>query len=333
MSKNLAAIMLNEAKRFGYGYVFWHVMKKLTGSHYADSMMQSYYQAHADKLSRLSRDKLIRYLSRLYKDITGDSLNLSAPEDYNQKIQWLKIYDNSEIKTPLSDKYAVREWITRKIGSEYLVPLLGVWDNPESVDFASLPSRFCLKANHGSGMNLVILEKSSFDIPSAVKEMRKWLAAPYGIACYEPQYFRIPRKIIAEEYIEQADGDLVDYKIHCFDGRPRIIQVIGSRDLKAHTALEAFYSPDWVRNDLMYHTYEQYPHELERPEFLDDMLKIAGILSDGFRYVRVDLYHVNGSIKFGEMTFTPACGLSRWPSRESAKTVGDMIRIGDSNEA
>ena len=332
MSKNLAVTMLNDAERFGCGYMLWHVMKKLTGSHYADSMMQSYYQAHADKLSRLGQDKLIRYLSRLYYAVTGDTLNLSAPEDYNQKIQWLKIYDNSEIKTPLSDKYAVREWITSKIGSEYLVPLLGVWDNPEDIDFTSLPSRFCLKANHGSGMNIVVRDKSSLDTARSIKTMRKWLAVPYGVYGYEPQYFKIPRKIIAEEYIEQSDGDLVDYKIHCFDGRPGIIQVIGSRDLKAHTALEAFYSPEWVRNDLMYHTYRQYPHELERPAFLDDLLKTAAVLSEGFKYVRVDLYHVNGRVKFGEMTFTPACGFSRWPSRESAKAAGDMIKIGDTHE-
>ncbi len=290
-------------------------------------MLQKYYQAHAEKLCSLSQDELIRYVSRLYNVITGDTLNLSSPEDYNQKIQWLKIYDNSEIKSPLSDKYAVREWIARKIGSEYLVPLLGVWDKPEDINFSALPSRFCLKANHGSGMNIVVRDKSSLDVTSAVKKMRKWLAAPYGIAGYEPQYFRIPRKIIAEEYIEQSDGDLADYKIHCFDGRPGIIQVIGSRDHKAHTALEAFYSPEWVRNDLMYHTYEQYPNELERPAFLEELLNIAGSLSEGFRYVRVDLYHVHGSVKFGEMTFTPAYGMSRWPSRESAKTAGEMIKI------
>ena len=332
MSKNLTAIMHDEAERFGCGYVFWHIVKKFTGSHYADFMMQKYYQPHADKLAHLSQDELARYLSRLYKAITGDTLNLAAPEDYNQKIQWLKIYDNSEIKTPLSDKYAVREWITRKIGSEYLVPLLGVWDKPEDVNFDSLPSRFCLKANHGSGMNLVVRDKASLDIESALRTMHQWLARPYGVQGYEPQYFRIPRKIIAEEYIEQSDGDLVDYKIHCFDGRPGIIQVIGSRDLTAHTALEAFYSPKWVRNDLMYHTYEQYPHELERPDFLDDMLKIAATLSEDFRYVRVDLYHVNGSIKFGEMTFTPAGGFGKWASEESSMTAGDMIRIGDSHE-
>ena len=327
MRKGLHKRLLYEAERFGCGHVFWHIVKKLTGSDYADAMMQKHYQAHADKLCRLSQDELIRYLSRLYNVVTGDTLNLSAPANYNQKIQWLKIYDNQAIKTPLSDKYQVREWAAGKIGSEHLVPLLGVWDKPEDVDFDSLPSRFCLKANHGSGMNLVVRDKSSLDIPSSIKTMRRWLAAPYGIAGYEPQYFGIPRKIIAEEYIEQSDGDLVDYKIHCFGGKAGIIQIIGSRDHKAHTALEAFYSPEWVRNDLMYHTYEQYPEDTARPDYLDDMLSIAETLSEGFRYVRVDLYYVNGCIKFGEMTFTPACGFSKWPSEESSRTTGDMIAI------
>ena len=332
MRKNLSKVISFEAERFGYGYVFWHIIKKLTGSSHADIMMRKYHLSFLDKLSRFSHDELVRCLSELYNVVTGDTLNLSNPENYNQKIQWLKVYDNLEIKTPLSDKYQVREWITRKIGSEYLVPLLGVWDCPEEIDFDALPSRFCLKANHGSGMNIVVRDKSSLDIKPLLWTLRQWLAAPYGIGGYEPQYFRIPRKIIAEEYIEQPDGDLADYKIHCFDGRPGIIQVIGSRDLKAHTALEAFYSPDWVRNDLMYHTYEQYPDELARPVFLDEMLNVAGILSEGFRYVRVDLYHVNGSIKFGEMTFTPACGFGKWQSEDSNRTAGNMIRIGGSHE-
>lgn len=332
MRKNLAARIFFKAEYFGYSYIFWRIIHKLTGSDYADAMTQKYLVAHAEKLSRLSQEELIRYISKFYKVITGDTLNLSDPKDYNQKIQWLKIYDNLAVKTQLSDKYAVREWTTSKIGSKYLVPLLGVWNSPEEIDFGAMPPRFCLKANHGSGMNIVVRDKSSVDVTSAVKKMRRWLAAPYGVMSYEPQYFGIPRKIIAEEYIEQSDGDLVDYKIHCFDGRPGIIQVIGSRDFEKHTALEAFYSPEWVRNDLMYHTYTQYPHELERPDFLDDMLKIAAALSEGFKYVRVDLYCVNGSIKFGEMTFTPAAGTGRWPSRESARIAGDMIKTGGSNE-
>ena len=327
MRKSLTETLRYEAEHFGYGYVWWHIVRKFTGSHHADMTMRRYYREYADRLSRMPLDEQIRYLSELYNFRTGDTLNLSAPANYNQKIQWLKIYDNLPIKTPLSDKFQVRDWVADKIGNEYLVPLLGAWDRAEDVDFDALPSRFCLKANHGSGWNIVVRDKVSLDIPSAIWKMRLWLATPYGVDGYEPQYFSIPRKIIAEEYIEQSDGDLVDYKIHCFDGRPGIVQVIGSRDHKAHTALEAFYSPDWVRNDLMYHTYDQYPNELARPECLDDLLKIAGTLSEGFRYVRVDLYYVKGSIKFGEMTFTPACGMGKWANEESNRIAGGMIRI------
>ena len=324
MFKRLPARLFREVKYFGVDYLLLHILQKFTRSEYA---LKRCGELNLEHVRSFSTEKLKNYVSELYYSHTGEKLNLEAPENYNQKIQWLKIFDNQKIKCPLSDKYLVREWVSSKIGREYLVPLLGVWDNPDEINFADLPDSFCLKANHGSGMNLAVRDKSKLDIPQAIKKMHRWLMQTYGLHGYEPQYFNIPRKIIAEEFIEQSDGDLVDYKIHCFDGKPGIIQVIGSRDLVKHTAYEAFFSSEWERNDLMYHTYAQYEITPEKPDFLDDLLKIAGILSEGFKYVRVDLYYVQGHIKFGEMTFTPACGFSKWLSQENNKVVGDMIRL------
>ena len=327
MNRSLREKLCFEAKRFGAGCALWQIIRKATGSYYAASAMGRYYEKHIHFLRSLSEGELIRYVSDLYTFKTGDTLNIKAPENYNQKIQWLKIYDNLPIKCPLSDKYKVREWVSEKIGDKYLVPLLGVWDNPDEIDFAALPERFCLKANHASGTNIIVRDKSALDTHGAKRTMRTWLNTPFGVNMYEPNYFDIPRKIISEKFIEQMDGDLADYKIHCFDGEPGIIQVIGGRDFHTHTAREAFFSPDWTRNDLMYHTYEQYKDTPERPDSLDEMLNVAAKLSAGFKYVRVDLYSLNEGVKFGEMTFYPMGGCGTWASEQSNKTVGDMIRI------
>lgn len=330
MNRTLPERMINDAKRFGIGLVFWRMVKKFTRgsvSDYAYTRIEALHRKHVDYLRSLSHEELSRYIEALYHFKTGRKLDIKHPESYNEKLQWLKLHDDTEIKSTLSDKYAVREWIRENIGSDYLVPLLGVWDNPESIDFDALPQRFFLKATHDSGMNIAVRDKSTLSIHEVRRVMRKWLARTYGIEGYEPQYFDIPHRIAAEEYISQEDGNLVDYKIHCFDGVPKIIQIIGDRDLKLHTAREAFFSPEWERNDLMYHTYEQYSDTPSRPEFLDDMLKVATKLSAGFKYVRIDLYHVKDRIKFGEMTFTPACGFGKWSSEENNIAVGRMIRL------
>ena len=142
------------------------------------------------------------------------------------------------------------------------------------------------------------------------------------------QYKNIPHKILADKYIEQIDGSLLDYKIHVFGGEPKIIQVIGNRDLVNHTGEEAFFDLNWQPQDLMYHTYDMYEKMPTRPDTLEEMLRIAKVLGTDFRYVRVDLYDINGKILFGEMTFTPASGFGKWRKYETDCSVGSWINIG-----
>ncbi|MEQ2678569.1 ATP-grasp fold amidoligase family protein [Enterocloster citroniae] len=261
---------------------------------------------------RLNEEQKRVELKNWYFKQTGEKLDLECPKNFNQKIQWLKIYDNVPEKSILSDKYLVRNWVREKIGEKYLISLYGVWSNADDIDFKIIPKPFVLKSNHGSGMNLIINEKYKFNENRLRKVADRWLKTPYDMSGMEQQYYTITRRIIAEKFIVQKDGNLMDYKIHCFNGEPQFIQVIGDRNLELHTAKECYFDLKWNRNNSLYNTYQQYEVPPKKPECLHEMLEIASCLSKGFIYVRVDLYIIEEGIKFGEMTFTPASGIGKW---------------------
>ena len=254
-----------------------------------------------------------RLLKIWYWMKTGENLDLENPRTFNEKIQWIKLYDSTPLKTRLADKYLVREWIREKIGEEYLVPLLGVWNCFDDIDFDSLPDQFALKCNHGSGWNMIVKDKSSFDRNEAKKKFDKWMKTNFAFyAGLELQYNDIRPKIIAEQYLEQIDQNLYDYKISVFHGEPKIIWVIGDRDLEHHKGKKAFFDLNWEVLELMDPSYGNFDVLPQKPVNLDEMLNIAKTLGENFTYVRVDLYNLSGKIVFGEMTFTPASGKGKW---------------------
>lgn len=281
------------------------------------------------RYKNLTEEKKACKLMKWYLKCTGCKLDLNNVRSFNEKIQWLKLHDNQEIKTVLSDKFLVREWVSKKIGEQYLIPIYAVWEKEQEFDFSYLPEQFVLKANHGSAMNWIVTQKAALDEKKTKRMLKRWLKTPYDLSGLEQQYFNISRRIVVEKYVEQSDGGLVDYKIHCFNGVPRIVQVIGERDLLTHTAKEAFFDLKWKRVPYMYNTYTQYDenHEPYIPECFDEMLNIAKTLSDGFAYVRVDLYVLTDGIKFGEMTFTPASGIGKWTDYTLNEMVGNWIDL------
>ncbi|WP_051192170.1 ATP-grasp fold amidoligase family protein [Butyrivibrio sp. VCB2001] len=258
---------------------------------------------------------------------SDQQLDIESPKTFNEKIIYLELNDDSDLKSILSDKVLVRDWVAERVGNQYLIPIIGgPWKNAEEIDFSCLPSRFVIKANHGSGFVIVVEDKDRVNKSDIKKVVNAWMKSLFGWKGPEPHYFSIDRKVFAEEYISQ-EGGIKDYKIHCFSGKPTIIQVIGERNMITHEAKEAFFDVDWNRNDCMYHTFTQYEKAPEKPEKLDEMLDIAAKLSEGFDYVRVDLYLTYGNIKFGEMTFTPAVGRGNWISYKNNRSVGDLIDI------
>ena len=266
-------------------------------------------------------------LKEWYKMLGGHD-DLDDPKSFNGKIQWLKIHDATPLKTKLADKYLVREWIKEKIGEKYLIELLGVYSGFSEIDFDKLPKQFVIKANHGSGMNIVVKDKMALNMKYVEKEITDWMNIVFGFEGMEIHYFDMPRKILVEKYIEEMNGNLFDYKIYCFNGEPKYIQVMGNRDFDKHTANEMFFDLDWNKMPF-HHTQPEFELVVERPNKLKELIYVAKVLCEGFKYVRVDLYIINNEVKFGEMTFTPANGMGKWNPPEANYELGKLIALED----
>lgn len=263
-------------------------------------------------------------LTDWYFETTGERLDLNNPKTFNEKIQWLKLYDSTPLKTKLADKYLVRDWVKEKIGEEYLIPLLGVWDRAEDIDFDKLPNQFVLKCNHGCAYNIIVKDKSKLNINKTKEQLNKWMMEDYSFKNgFEMQYSDITPKIIAEEYMETKNG-LTDYKVWCFNGEVYYIQYISEREKYYKMA---FFDKNWDRQDFI-SNHKALNYDIAKPKNLDKLIELSEILSNEFKYVRVDFYILDdGSIKFGEMTFTPASGILNWQPKSKNLELGDLINL------
>jgi len=256
-------------------------------------------------------------------------LNLDNPQTYNEKIQWIKLYDRNPRYTQLSDKYEVRKYIADKAGEQYLVPMFGIWDNVSDIVFDDLPNQFVLKCTHDCGSTVICRDKSQHDIKKTKRKLEKKLKQNFYLRSREWQYKDIKPRIIAEEYLENSTDELYDYKIWCFGGEPHCIQFLCDRKTRLKMA---FYDTDWNLLPYVYN-FERNTKKVSKPVNLDEMLQVAKTVSQGFSFVRVDLYSLNdGSVKFGEMTFTPISGVALWSPPEYDLAIGEMIKLPGSDE-
>lgn len=243
----------------------------------------------------------------------------------NEKIQWLKLYDDDPRKTRLADKYLVREYVKEKIGEEYLIPLLGVWDSFDEIDFGKLPDRFVLKTNHGSGSNLIVKDKSKMDKEKAKEFFDKWMNTDFAYQNgFELHYHGIPRKIIAEKFLESQDEDLTDFKFMCFDGHISFIWVDTGR---FHEHKRNLYDRDYHLLPVKIAYKNDLNRYIEKPENFDIMIRLAEKLASGFPLVRVDFYNIRGKIFFSEMTFTSTSGYDVPDSHAWNLEQGQKIRL------
>lgn len=274
--------------------------------------------------SRIKPEQYPQELEKWFLKNAGYELDLENPRTFNQKIQWQKLYDATPLKTRLTDKYLVRDWVKGKIGDQYLVPLLGVWNDFSEINFSLLPSKFVLKCTHGSGWNVLVADRSSFDRKAAARKINKWMASNFAFCLgLELQYRDIVPRIIAEEFIENNGNPPDDYKIFCFGGKPMFVEYLTGRNRGMKVA---FFDADWQRIRFPY-AYEQYGGTVAKPQKFEQMLALAATLSAGFSFVRVDFYVLeNGDIKFGEMTFTPASGCCALPYPLDCKW-GELINL------
>lgn len=258
-------------------------------------------------------------------------LNLSNPDTVGAKIQWIKKYGHLERYTDLVDKYKVTEYVSNKIGDKYLPKIYGVYSVSSEINLESLPEKFVLKCNHGSGEVFICKNKRKISNKGWInikKKLDKWMAINFYDVTKERQYKDIKRKIICEEYLEDDSGSLKDYKIYCFNGKPEYISV----NVNSHTTQLTvdYFDLDWNKYDEFNCIGEKNSLiEINRPENLSEMIKIAEILSKNFTYVRVDLRSVNGKTYFGELTFTSSNGTCPFKNREKEKQIASLIDLNN----
>jgi glycosyltransferase len=254
----------------------------------------------------------------------GKECNFDNPQTYSEKLQWLKIYDRNPLYTQLVDKYEVRKFIEERIGSEHLIPCLGVWDHFDEIDFNKLPNQFVLKCTHDSGGLIICKDKSTLDLKQARKKIEHCLKRNYFLNHREWPYKDVKPRIIAEEYtVDESGYELKDYKIFCFNGEPKAMFI--ATDRGTDTKFDFF---DTEFHHLPFtNGHPNADKEIKKPENFDEMLRIAGILSKGMPEVRVDLYNVNGKILFGEMTFFHWSGLMPFEPEEWDYKFGSWIEL------
>jgi hypothetical protein len=269
----------------------------------------------------------VEFLSDWYREIIGKRLDLEHPRTFNEKIQWMKLYDSTPLKTRLADKYLVRDWVAEKIGPEYLIPLLGVWDSFDEIDFNELPNQFVLKANHGCGWNIIVKDKSRFNKEEARRNFDYWMRMNFAYcAGLELHYRNIPPKIIVEKYMEDENKQLVDYKFYCFEGKPYFIEFLSDRFEQGGFKC-TMYDLEWNPTGWTPEALHEPCNIVTKPKNLTKMIYLAKMLCFDFHYVRVDFYSLDEKVYFGEMTFTPMSGLGRFKPKEWDLKLGEMIKL------
>lgn len=272
-------------------------------------------------------DKL--FLEMLYYVEMGKKLDLNNPTTMNEKLQWLKLYNRNPLYVTIVDKLKVKDYIREKIGDEYIVKTLGVWETPDDIDFNILPGKFVLKTNHSGGNTGVVIckDKNIFDFNSAKIKLEKSLKSDIYKNYREWPYKDVDKKIFAEELLEdKGGGELVDYKFYCFNGYVDSVMLCIDRQIGSPKFY--FFDRDW--NLRRYNKRgKEAPSDftLPKPCNMDKMFEMASELSKGIPFARVDLYNVNDKIYFGEMTFFPASGLDCNRLPETDLYFGNMINL------
>ncbi len=255
-------------------------------------------------------------------------LNLKNPRHLNDKLQWMKFNYRFPLQTIVSDKYLVRDYVEKKIGTEYLIPLYGNWFRFDDIDFDTLPEQFVLKCNHDSGGLAICKEKKTFDKENAKKIINKSLKDNFFYIGREYQYKNIIPRIICERFISDNGNVPKDYKIYCFNGKPDVILVCKDRFRNdSHKAQYFYFDQNWNFMPLNKGDKLLKTPNIERPKNLDKMLSIARKLSEDFIFARIDLYNIDGKIYFGEITLTPNSGFDPDITEETDLYFGNKLEI------
>lgn len=259
---------------------------------------------------------------RCYREV-GYFPNIDNPKTFNEKINWLKLYYQNDILTRCVDKYEFKKYIKEQLGDGYTVPLLGVWDNANDIDISKLPDKFVLKVNWSSYQNFIVTDKNKFDFDFAKSRINYWML-PWINAYFSSFYWaykNVAPKVIAEEYIEQADGKLNDYKFYCFNGSPEYLYIVDEGFSKSRPLC-------WdVDSNHIYKINNGKIDSPKQPQTMSEMLEIAKKLAKPFPFVRVDLYETQGKVYVGELTFYPGNGFNKFSPKSLDIELGKLLDL------
>lgn len=266
------------------------------------------------------------FVKGMYRCCMDRELDLEDPKLYTEKLQWLKLYDHRPEYTTLVDKFAVKQYVAEKIGTEYVIPLLGVWDRAEDIDFDALPRQFVLKTTHDSGSVVVCKDKAALNIPAARRKLKHYLKRRYYDCNREWPYKHVKPRIIAEAYMEDSrQGELRDYKFFTFGGEPKVLYIAQGRGRGEPTVADFF---DMEFNHLPFTIdHDTAPVPPEKPRCFEEMKRLAAQLSAGTPQLRVDFYEVDGKVYFGEMTFFHCSGWEAFHPESWDRTFGDWVEL------
>lgn len=267
------------------------------------------------------------YLKKFYMRAFDKKLNLENPKTFNEIIQWMKINDHNPLYTTLVDKYSVKKYVADKIGEEYVIPTIGVWNHAKDINYNQLPDQFVLKCTHDSGGIIICKNKKNLDINKTNLKLEKHLKRDFYYYSREWPYKDVKRRIIAEPYLEDTlTGELRDYKFFCFNGDVKLLFVASGRQNKEIGTRFDFFDEKYNHLDLIngYPNADTIP---DKPQSFDRMLEIARELSRGFKQVRIDLYEVDGKTYFGEFTFYHFSGLVPFKPEVWDKKMGSWINL------
>lgn len=292
-------------------------------------------------LKKVYRDVWVAYrkianpefvLKKMFKERMGYSLDLDNPKTFNEKLQWLKLHDHNPLYTTMVDKYAVKKYVAEKIGEQYIIPTLGVWEHFDEIDFDKLPNQFVLKCTHDSGSTVVVPDKSAMDMIAAREKLENGLRHNYYYHSYEWPYKSVMPRIIAEKFMYDENNptadkaDITDYKFMCFNGKVRCI--FTCTDRHSDDGLKVtFFDNDWNQLPFERHYPAAEEGSISKPVNFELMKSLAEKLAIGIFFVRVDFYEINNQIYFGELTFYPGAGMEEFYPEKYDRILGDWIKL------
>ena len=258
-----------------------------------------------------------------HKQMLGRECNLDNPHRLTDKLEWLKVYDSTFLKTYCSDKLTARKYVAAKLGKDISIPVLGVYDKFDDIDFSKLPQDYVIKTNHGSHTNIIV-RNGKIDKVNVKKQFDEWMSKDWSWWGYELHYIPIPRKIYIEPFMCVDNNSLIDYKFWCFNGIPKFFTINGDN---GHGGINHY---DF-NGQLLPISRKELPADPNKiwrmPVTLNEMKCAAQTLSSDFKFVRVDFYEINGKCYFGELTFIPGAAYIQYVNDETDFTLGNMLHL------